>query len=476
VLADRTAALGPRFACCQQLVVPDQTGLHEQETWILRHFRALVLSVRSPNDASPQESRSDIMSFSPGICQMTRQPEEPLSSPPSSSQAAPPAARRIYLDHNATTPLDPGVRAAMVEVLDRVQANPSSIHHEGRQAREWVERARRQVAALVAARPEDLVFTSGGTEADALGMLGLYRAATAAGRGPRVLVAAIEHPAVHGAAQALAERGAQVTPLAVDPSGCLDLDHLARELAVPGGAALVAVALANHELGTLQDIPAIARLTVRAGALFHCDAVQAAGRLPVDVAALGADAVALSGHKMYGPKGTGALWIRPGLDLAPLVPGGHQERERRPGTENVAGIAGLGVAAELAATQSAVAARARIAKLGAALEQGILSVPGARVHGAGADRVPGTVNAGFEGAPGDLVTQALDLAGVSVSTGAACTSGTVAASPVLLALGLPRPRALEGVRFSLGRPTTAADVQALLELLPAIISRVRTFA
>jgi cysteine desulfurase len=382
--------------------------------------------------------------------------------------------RRTYLDFNATTPVAPEVRAVMLDVLERAPGNPSSIHEEGRAAREWVERSRRQTAALLAARPEDLIFTSGGTEADALGMFGLHAAAVASGRPSRILVAATEHPAVHGAAGALAARGAEVATLPVDAGGRVDLAAL--EAALAGGAAVVAVALANPELGTLQDLPAIASLAASAGALVHCDAVQAVGRTAVDVAALGADAVALSAHKIYGPKGAGALWIRPGLDLAPLYPGGHQERERRPGTENVAGIAGLGAAAELAASPAAVAARAVIAELAADLERAVLALPGSRVHGAGAPRVPGTINAGFDGAPGELVAQALDLAGVAVSTGAACTSGTVTASPVLLALGLPGPRALEGVRFSLGRPTVRSDVEALLEVLPSILSRVRTFA
>jgi cysteine desulfurase len=380
--------------------------------------------------------------------------------------------RRTYLDYNATTPIAPEVRIAMVEALESVHGNPSSIHHEGRAARERVERARQRVAALLAAGPEDVVFTSGGTEADALGMLGLYKAARAAGRPPRVLVSAIEHPAVHGAAAELAARGAELVSIDVDEAGRVRLDALERALS--GGAALVAVALANHELGTIQDLPAIARMTAAAGALLHCDAVQAVGRIAVSVAALRCDALALSAHKIYGPKGTGALWIRPGLDLAPLWPGGHQERERRPGTENVPGIAGLGAAAELAASLSL--SMTPVALLGDELERGILALPGARVHGVGAPRVPGTVNAAFAGAPGELVTQALDLAGVAVSTGAACTSGTVSASPVLLALGLSAERALEGVRFSLGRPTTRSDIQALLEVLPDIVSRVRTFA
>ena len=226
--------------------------------------------------------------------------------------------RRTYLDFNATTPVAPEVRAVMVEALDRAHGNPSSIHEEGRAAREWVERARRQTAALLAARPEDLIFTSGGTEADALGMFGLHGLAVAAGRPPRVLVAAIEHPAVHGAADALAARGAEVVTLPVDADGRLDLAAL--EVALAGGAAVVAVALANHELGTLQDLPAIAALAASAGALVHCDAVQAVGRIAVDVAALGADAVALSAHKIYGPKGAGALWIRPGVQPGAALP------------------------------------------------------------------------------------------------------------------------------------------------------------
>jgi len=378
---------------------------------------------------------------------------------------------RIYLDYNATTPLEPAVRAVMLDVLDSAHGNPSSIHREGREARERVERARRQVAALIGARPDDLVFTSGGTEADALAIHGLYRAARAAGRPPRVLVAAIEHPAVLGAAAALASLGAEVVAVPVDPSGRLDLDRLAEALA--GGAALVAVALANHEIGARQDIPAVAALAAAAGALVHCDAVQAVGRIDVDVDGLGAATVALSAHKLYGPKGVGALWIRPGTGLAPLFAGGHQERERRPGTENVAGIAGFGAAAALAAAPLGIAARARIAALAAGLEAGLLALPGARVHGA--DRVPGTVHVGFANAPGELVAQALDLAGVAVSTGAACTSGTVAPSPVLLALGQSRAAALEGVRFSLGRPTTDSEIQVLLELMPDILSRIRKF-
>ena len=395
-----------------------------------------------------------MMSPGPGICQI----------------ADVSAARRIYLDHNATTPLDGRVRDAMIEALGDGAGNPSSVHEEGRRARDRVETARRQVAALLGGAPEEVIFTSGGTEADHLGVAGLYRLGRAAGRPARILLAAVEHPAVLGAAGAL---GAELVRLPVDAHGRVLLDSLERDLAA--GASLAAIALANHELGTVQDIAAAARLCAAAGALLHVDAVQAAGRMPIAVGALGADAVAISGHKLYGPPGAGALWIRRERDLAPLHEGGHQERGRRPGTENLPGIVGLGAAAAIAAA-ALEADRAHLARLGAALEAGLARIPGARVHGAGAPRLPGVVNVGFEGAPGELVVQALDLAGIAASTGAACTSGTVTASPVLLALGLPRARAAEAVRLSAGRGTSAGDVQAVLEVLPPIVSRIRRFA
>lgn len=361
---------------------------------------------------------------------------------------------RIYLDHNATTPLDEAARTAVAEALD-LPGNPSSIHAEGRAARDRVERARRQVAGLLAAERDEVVFTSGGTESNHLGLVG-------AGR--RVVASAVEHPSVLGVAH-------ETVP--VDGEGRVDLEALDRQLAA-GPPAVVAVALANHELGTVQDLAAVARVAAARGALVHCDAVQAAGRLRIDVRALGADTVSLSAHKIYGPKGVGALWIRRGVEIAPIAAGGHQEKERRPGTENLAGIAGLGAAAEVAAAR-ALADRAHLGELGGALERGLVAL-GARVHGGGAARLPGVVNAGLEGAPGELVVQALDLAGVAVSTGAACTSGTVSASPVLLAIGLPRERALEAVRWSAGRGTQMADIRAVLEMLPDIIARIRHYA
>lgn len=384
-----------------------------------------------------------------------------------------PTRGRTYLDHNATTPVDPRVSEAIGSAAG-VFGNPSSIHEEGRAARDLVEGARQKVAAALAADTREILFTSGGTEADMLGIVGLYRVAAASGRRKRILVPPIEHPAALGAARWLEEeRGAEVCLLRVDGDGRLDPDEVAA--AAQDGAAVLAVALANHELGTLQEVAALSRVARDAGVLVHCDAVQALGKLPLSAGALGVDALAVSAHKACGPKGAGALWVRRGLDLGPLFPGGHQERGLRPGTENVLGAVGLGVAAELAATEG-IAAQPAVAALAAQLEQGVLAVPGSRIHGAGAPRVPGTVNAGFLGAPGELVVQGLDLAGIAVSTGAACTSGVVAASPVLLALGIGSARAVEGVRLSLGRGSSAADIEALLEVLSSIVERVREFA
>jgi cysteine desulfurase len=378
---------------------------------------------------------------------------------------------RVYLDHNATTPLDPRVRQAIAGAL-AVTGNPSSVHAEGRRARDAVETARRQVAALLGARIEDIVFTSGGTEADALGVIGLGRLARAAGRPAVALVPAIEHPAVHGAASALASEGFRVDAVAVDENGVIDAGVLASRCAA--GAAVLAVSLANHELGTVQDVPALARIARDAGVLVHCDAVQAAGKLAVDVAALGADAVAISAHKIYGPTGAGALWIDARHGIAPLVAAGHQERERRPGTENVPGIVGFGEAARWAAGEG-LAAQGRVRELRDALETGVRGIDGARVHGAGATRVANTLNVGFDGALGEVVVAALDLAGFAVSTGAACTSGTVQPSPVLLGVGVGEERAREAVRFSLGVGTTRDEVEAVLEVLPGIVARAREF-
>jgi cysteine desulfurase len=354
--------------------------------------------------------------------------------------------RRIYLDFNATAPLVPAARAAIAAALD-VVGNASSIHAHGRQVRDLVERARNQVAALLGRPREQVVFTSGGTEANALGVLGLAGAVERAG-GPRVVAsAAIDHPSLRGAVDALVARGW-------------------RAVAEVAGAGLVTVSAVNHELGTMPDLAAITAAARAAGALVHVDAVQAAGKL--DLAAIDADAIAISAHKLGGPQGAGALALAVD-DGLPLVDGGHQERGRRPGTENVLGVVGFGAAA--AAVE--LAAWPAVAALGARLEAGLVALGDVRIHGADAPRIGGTINAGFAGALGESIVIALDLAGISASTGAACTSGSVQASPVLLALGLPADQAKEAVRFSLGRTTTADEIDEVLARLPPILARAR---
>jgi cysteine desulfurase len=376
----------------------------------------------------------------------------------------------IYLDHNATTRLDPSARAAMAPFLDEEFGNPSSIHGAGRRARDAVERARDDVARLCGATRDELVFTSGGTEANQLAVRGAAEAARARdGRRGRVLVSAVEHPSAAGAAALLAARGFAVETVPVDATGGVDPDALAAALG--DDVAVVVVQLANHEIGRVQPVAAIAARARACGALVVCDAVQAAGKLAVDVRALGAACVTLSAHKLFGPKGVGALFVRDGLMLAPIAAGGHQERERRPGTENVAGIVGFGAACRRAAAEQHDWT-ARVGALRARLEAGLVRF-GGRIAAAGAERTCNTTNVAFDGAEGELVVAALDLEGVAASTGAACTSGSVEPSPVLLALGQPRERAREAIRFSLGPDTTAAEIDRVLALLPAIIDRVR---
>src|SRR5262249_35540145 len=361
--------------------------------------------------------------------------------------------RRIYFDHNSTTPVHPEVRARMAPLLDAEFGNPSWVHETGRQARERVEQARREVAALVGGVAEEVVFCSGGTEACNLAIRGLAGAARAGGRGAHVVTSAIEHPAVAGSCAELRAQGFEVTVLPVDGAGAVDPDALGR--ALRRDTVLATIQLANHEIGTLQPVPELGALAHPHVGPFRTDGVQAVGRIPVDVQGLGVDLLSLSAHKIYGPKGAGALWVRRDRDLAPLIAGGHQERERRPGTENVPGIVGLGAAADLARRLLPVWGP-EVGALRDRLEEGLVAL-GARRHGSARGRVPGTSNVAWEGVEGELVMMNLDLAGVAVSTGAACTSGSIDASPVLLALGLSRARALEGVRMSLGPDNTAEE-------------------
>jgi cysteine desulfurase len=374
---------------------------------------------------------------------------------------------RIDLDHNATTRVDARAVRVMVAALGETHGNPSSIHEEGRRSRDLVERARAEVAAMVGAGG-DVVFTSGGTEADVLGVVGGARAARAAGRPARVVTSPLEHPAVRGAAATLAAEGFEVVEVPVDGAGRIVVAEVARALAP--GAALASFALANHERGNVYEVAGFVAAARAAGALVHCDAVQAAGKMPLD--GVGADLIAISAHKLHGPKGVGALWVRRGVDLAPLTGAGHQEKGLRPGTENVAGIAGFAEAARLARSEGP-AAWPRIAALRDRLEAAAVRA-GARVHGDRARRVVNTTNLAFDGVPGDLLVQALDLEGVSASTGAACTSGTVEPSPVVRALGVPREHAAEAVRFSLGRDNTEEEIARVAEMLPRLVERIRT--
>jgi cysteine desulfurase len=376
---------------------------------------------------------------------------------------------RIYLDHNATTPLADDVRTAMTSVLAGPFGNPSSLHAEGRAARQLVEAARDAVAALVGAAREEIVFTSGGTEGDNLAVRGLAEAARAADpRRVEVVTSALEHPAVTAAAAALGERGFVVKHVHVDSAGAIDGDDFQR--LVGERTALVTLQLANHELGTVNPIAELGARARACGALVHTDAVQALGKLAIDVRTLGVDAATLSAHKIYGPKGAGALYLAGGRALPALLVGGHQERERRPGTENVAGVVGFAAAARLAAANLAEWS-AHTARLRDRLEAGALAL-GARRNGGG-PRVPNTANLAFAGVDGELVMANLDLAGVAVSTGAACSSGSLEPSPVLLGLGQPPTVAREAVRFSLGWQNMSAEVDRVLELLPEILARIR---
>ncbi len=378
---------------------------------------------------------------------------------------------RVYLDHNASTRPHPSVVRAMARFLDEDFGNPSSIHAAGRAARDAIERARDQVARLVGVGRDELVFTSGGTEGNNLAIRGGAEAARAADpRRTRVLTTSIEHPSVLAAALALELRGFAVTRLPVDASGRLDEDALERALG--SDVALLTVQAANHELGNLLPIARLVERAHAAGVWVHTDAVQAAGKLPLELRALGVDLATLSAHKLYGPKGAGAVYLRAGCDVSPHTVGGHQERERRPGTENVAALVGFGVAAERAVEEGGAWA-AHVEALRDRLEAGALAL-GARVNGDPGARVGNTTNLSWDGADGELVVESLDLEGIAASTGAACTSGSLEPSPVLLALGQSPAQARTAVRFSLGRENSAQEIDHVLARLPEILRRVRS--
>jgi cysteine desulfurase len=365
----------------------------------------------------------------------------------------------IYFDHNATTPLDPRVLEAMQPYLTTAWGNASSLHRYGRIARDAVEAARIQVAALVGAQPAEVAWTSGGTEADNLALQGH----TDGAKPSRVLYGATEHPAVLETAEALRGRGWQVETIAVDAQGLIDWPVFEQQLA-RGPLRIAAVMAANNETGVIQDVARAAGLVHRTGACLLVDAVQAAGKIPVDFAASGADLMSLSSHKIYGPKGIGALVRRADVELHPLQYGGGQERGLRGGTENVAAIAGFGAAAEIA-LQEREARAAHTRALRERLEVGIRRIPGALIFGGEAERLPNTVQFGLSRWEGEALLMALDRKGIAVSSGSACSSGKGEPSHVLLGMGLPREVAFRAIRVSLGKDNSAAEVDRFLEML-----------
>ncbi len=379
---------------------------------------------------------------------------------------------RAYFDYNATTPVDPKVLSAMLPFLSGEFGNASSIHREGQHARSAVETSREAVASLIGAQPGEIVFTSGGTEADNLAIFGSISAlGPDKASPPHVITSSIEHPAVLNTCEELQLRGVGVTFLKVGREGIVDPDDV-RE-AIRPSTALISIMHVNNELGTIQPIEEIARIAAEAGVEFHTDAVQAAGKLRIDVDELGVDLLSLSAHKIHGPKGVGALYIREGTPLHHTTFGGHHERDRRPGTENVPGIVGFGKAAKLASARMPADAD-QVWHLRDRFEEGLLSrVPFCQVNGHRDLRVNNTSNVKFSFVEGESLVIALDLRGISCSTGAACSSGAVEPSHVLTAIGLSPQDARSCLRFSFGRETSDPEIDSALEIIPAVVNRLR---
>ncbi|MGH9746571.1 MAG: cysteine desulfurase family protein [Candidatus Acidiferrales bacterium] len=383
---------------------------------------------------------------------------------------------RAYLDYNATTPVDPAVLDAMIPFLADNFGNASSVHSAGQRARTAVDRARDSVAALLGAKPSEIVFTSGGTEADNLAIFGIVLAVAAKSSGTRahVVTTAIEHHAILNSCQALEAQGFDVSYVPVGSTGIVDPAEIRRALRPE--TILISVMQANNELGTIQPIEEIGRMAAEADVYLHSDAVQSAGKIPIHVDELGVDLLSISAHKIYGPKGVGSLYIRTGTPLAPQSHGGHHERDRRRGTENVPGIVALGKAAELAAanlSSEPERVRAQRDRLEAAILE---SVPSVRVNGDRTRRAPNTTNLSFAAAGGEAMLIALDLLGIECSTGAACSSGAVEPSHVLLAAGLSPDDARSSLRFSLGRQTTAKEIDHAIATIPAVVERLRALS
>lgn len=382
--------------------------------------------------------------------------------------------RKIYLDHNATTPLHPEVKSTMIDAME-VFGNPSSLHEYGRAARMRVEEARETIASFLGAAPDEIIFVGSGSEANNTVLSALtcnsFQACEIRNRGPAVITTAIEHPCIMEAAKCLKDRGSLVSFLAVGNDGKVKEDQLKEQIGPETG--LVSVMMANNETGTIQDIRKLARIAHENGALFHTDGVQAVGKIPIDVKELDVDFLSLSGHKIYGPKGIGVLYVKKDVTFCPLIRGGHQEKGRRAGTENTLGIIGLGKAVEMRAIEMENEYK-RMVEYRNILKQGIAdSIPDIVFIGHQEDCVPTTLNVSFEGAEGEAILLYLDLEGIAVSTGSACASGSLDPSHVLLAMGLPVELAHGSIRISMGRQTTREDVEYTIEKLKSTIARVR---
>ncbi len=382
--------------------------------------------------------------------------------------------RQVYLDNNATTPLHPEVVRTLTETM-ACFGNPSSMHGFGREARGLVEEARSNVASFIGALPEEVIFVGSGSEGNntVLSILACQSGQCSCDRDHKIhiITTAIEHPCILETSKCLEGHGSRVTYLGVDKHGKIRLDELRASLTPQTG--VVSVMMANNEIGTIQDIREIAQIVHAGGALFHTDAVQAFGKIPINVVDLGIDFLTVSAHKIYGPKGVGALYVRRGVRFCPLIHGGHQERGRRAGTENTLGIVGLGKAVELRSREMAEEA-IRIAALKKALKEGIVErIPDVWFNGHPTDCLAGTLNVSFEGAEGESMLLYLDLEGIAVSTGSACASGSLDPSHVLMATGVPVERAHGSIRMSLGRENTMEDVDYVLDKLPGIINRIR---
>jgi cysteine desulfurase len=377
--------------------------------------------------------------------------------------------RRVYLDNNATTPVLPEVLEAMRPYFGEHFGNASSIHHHGQETRGAVERSRESVAKLLGCRASELVFTSGGTEADNLAIFGLARA------GDHVITSTIEHHAVLNACKHLGThfdpKRCEVTFIPVDGRGLVDPSDVKR--ALRPNTKLISIMFANNETGVLQPVTEIAQIASEADVYFHTDAVQAAGKIPIDVNKIGCDLLTISSHKLHGPQGVGALYVRKGTKLEAMLYGGSHERSRRAGTENVPGIVGLGKAAELAVAGFEGGGDQRMAVECDRLERELLEIEATGLNGEGAPRVPNTTNVYFDGIEGEALAIALDLKGLAVSTGAACSSGAIEPSHVLTAMGLSRERAKSSIRFSLGKQNTAEDVDFALSVIPETVARLR---